>query len=343
MADTYAKNYKYLRHGAKSSGVKIRIKEKHGLFMFLRRYKGRFGILAGTAAAIILLVFCQSRIWKIEISGCGDELKNAVKYQLFENGVNTGCDKNKIDPKELSRLRVINDDRIAWIAINIVGSTAFVEVSERQPPPEAIDPDNRIANLVAACDGQIKYLEIYEGQTLVKVGEAVSRGDILVSGIMEDQYGKKQLKFSRGKVIARVNEQVKISVPLKQSVWQQTGKEKTRCFISVGEKLVPIWGFKNVSGAYSVSENRQKVIFFDIVTRKYAPQQLVTTEIDEKIAKEYAMSQLDKQDITGEEKIISRSRKAELLNGVLTVTENRVVEKDIAVSKEIEWIGREAA
>ncbi len=337
-ADTYASNYKGLRHGAKHCGVKIRIAEKRGAFVWMHRYRKRKGIVPGILTSVILLVFCSTRVWSIKVSGCSEELANAVRYELAENGVTTGCRKNTVDVKSLQKKIMLNDRRIAWIAVNLVGSTAFVEVSEAEPPPEPIDPSGRVANIVAECDGQIKYLEVYDGQLLVKVGETVSKGDVIVSGIMEDQYGKKQMKYARAKVIARVNEEIRADVPLCQMVWQPCGEAREKWYLSRGEKLLPVSFGKLPSAAYSVSEQRSKLLFWDIVKKTYTPQQPVEQKLTETQAKEYAMQLLDVRDISGEEKLITRSRKAQLLNGIYSVTENRQLEKDIAKTVEIEWV-----
>lgn len=337
-AESYASSYKKLRHCAKSSKVKIRMIEKRGAYVWLHRYRKRKGIIIGAALALIIIIFCSSRVWSIKISGCSQELENSVKYQLMQNGVSIGCRKRKLDIKTLQRSIMLEDERIAWIAINLVGSTAFIEVSEAEMPPDLIDPSETVANIVAECDGQIKYLEVYDGQPLVKVGETVTKGDIIVSGIMEDQYGKKQMKYARAKVIARVNEEMRVAVPLKQSIWQQNGKSKEKHYLLFGDKRIPLSFGGRPSGAYSVSEEKEKLFFWDVLKKSYIPRQLEVQTLTEKQAKEIAMEQLDKRGLNEGDKLISRSRKAHLLNGIYIVTECRDVEKDIAKTMEIEWI-----
>ena len=64
----------------------------------------------------------------------------------------------------------------------------------------------------------------------------------------------------------------------------------------------------------------------------------VKITLTEKQAKEKAMMILDRyNDLQSEEKIISCTRRAELLKDVFALTENRIVEKDIAVTTEVEW------
>ena len=337
-ADAFASDYKRIRHIAKNNAVKIRLKNKRGAFLQSKKYRSRIGIPIGIFAALLLIALFSARIWKIEINGCNNELSDQLKEILIEHGVKVGCAKKNINVKELQSKIMLEDDRISWIAINIVGGTAYIEVSERRQPPEKLYDDSKVSNIVAVCDGQIKYIEIYSGQAMVKAGETVRKGEILVSGIMEDQYGKKQLKYARAKIIARTEQQEKVEIPLKQFVWRKSGQEKVRWFIKIAGNPIAVFGFPVKTATYSVTEKNENILGARLIKRVYTPQQQVEITLTEKQAKEKAMDILDSysERIT-DEKIISRTRKAELLNGVLTVTENKIVEKDIAITSEIEW------
>ena len=305
--------------------------------MLRKKYRNRIGIPIGIFSAVIIIIVFSTRIWKIEIKGCESQLADRIISELNENGLKIGCYKHGIDVRELQSKIMLEEDGVSWIAINIVGSTAYIEVSERRQPPEKLFDNNKVANIVAECDGQIKYLEIYSGQAMVKIGEAVRKGDILVSGIMEDQYGKKQFKYARAKVIARTEQEDAVEIPLKQFVWQNAGESKTRWFIEIADRAFAVWGLPLKSDAYSINQSCDKFLGINLIKKEYTPQQKVEITLTEKQAKEQAMKILDSNEGITDEKIISRTRKAEMLNGVLQITEIKVVEKDIAAVREVEW------
>ena len=91
-------------------------------------------------------------------------MADSIISELKANGLKIGCYKHGINVKELQLKIMLEEENVSWIAINIVGSTAYIEVSERRQPPEKLFDNNKVANIVAECDGQIKYLEIYSGQ-----------------------------------------------------------------------------------------------------------------------------------------------------------------------------------
>lgn len=337
-ADTYSSEYKRLRPMAKITSTKIRIQEKHGMTIWRHRYRKRIGALIGIALSVLLLFCASLRVWRVEISGCSEQLANDIRSELFYHGVKIGALKSTINQDVLKKELMLADERIAWITINIVGSTALVEISERDIPPQPLDPSDKAANVVAKCDGQIKYMEVYEGQPLVSVGETVCKGDVIVSGIMEDKYGKKQFKYARAKIIAQAYEQNTAKVLLKQYVWKPYKSEATRLFLKSGDKLIPLFWGREPQGPCSITEQNGKLWLFDTVTREYTPCIKKEIILSEQQAKEYAMNILDKNEGSlSDEKVILREREGVLQSDAYVLTERKLVEKDIAQSIEILW------
>ena len=77
---------------------------------------------------------------------------------------------------------------MAWLAVNLSGSVARVEVKERTLPPTPTDP-NRPSNIRAARDGRIIEFSVYGGEAAVQNGDAVTEGMLLVSGVIEGEKG----------------------------------------------------------------------------------------------------------------------------------------------------------
>ena len=134
---------------------------------------------------------------------------------LEELGVVRGALRRDIDAREVERRLMLRLDKAAWVAVNLRGSRAVVEIQERVVPPERID-DRTPHNVVAAKPGFITYLEVYNGQPTVKAGDSVEAGDILVSGIMEDKKLRDRTVHARAKVLAQTQEKLAVEVPYLQ-------------------------------------------------------------------------------------------------------------------------------
>ncbi|HWP51447.1 MAG TPA: sporulation protein YqfD [Clostridia bacterium] len=339
-ASTNAEHYHRLRPMARQTGTKVRIAKKSGLWVYRHRYRRRKGFLVGMLCAMLLLVVASQFVWRVDINGCIIIPEEELRAELEELGVKPGVWAAKIDARTLEQQLRLNDGRIAWIAINIVGSTAQIELRERDIPPDPIDPDGRVGNVVAACDGQIRYMEVYEGKLVVKIGDTVSAGDIIVSGIMEDQYGNRQFKYARAKVLAHAYEDQDIQVPLKQPKWVTNGEPATKSYLEWGNVRIPMFfPLKMKEQPYSIIWQRESLLpseNLSILKGTTTPVQLQSSEISEHEAKEYAMRQLNAlRESSPDSKVISREIEGRCENGIYYLAEHALVEKDIAKEVEI--------
>lgn len=340
IATGYADNYKRLRPLCRECGAKVRIQKKSGAFLARRKLLKRKGMLLGFFLGALILFFSQLFIWRIEVNGCGVIDEQQLRQDLKELGISVGARKNGHDIDYICRAMMLKNDDLAWIAVNIVGTTARIELRERVKTPALIDPDDRIGNVVADVDGQIRYMEIYEGQPLVKVGDTVKKGDIIVSGIMEDQYGKRQLKYARAKVLAQVYERNEVTVPLRQLYWSESGEKHTeRRLMALGMQL-PLF-FTGQQSASSFTETAERLpapFTVTLLTRTVRSAELCERLLTEKQAKEAAMRQLAlfaKADKNEKRKIYSREYEYSCDGEYFTIIEYTLTEKDIAAEKEV--------
>ncbi len=201
--------YKKIRSVARKSGMKVRIKTKHGLPFFLNRHSHRAGIIAGLVLCIAVISILSTRIWSIDVTG--NVRVPAEKITgVFENlGIKKGISANNIDIKsvEIEALRQLPE--ISWLNINIDGSAARIEVRETEDTKEK-NESNEPSDIVASKDGQIVILRPFNGTQEQKIGNAVLKGDLLISGIAENK--DLTLNFCRasGYVVARTNRKISV-------------------------------------------------------------------------------------------------------------------------------------
>lgn len=76
---------------------------------------------------------------------------------------------------------------VSWLAVNVRGCVAHVQVVERHRPPEAADRST-VTNIVARRAGLITKVEALEGQAMVLPGATVTEGQLLISGVSETEH-----------------------------------------------------------------------------------------------------------------------------------------------------------
>ena len=199
----FRKMGKLIRH----SGVRVHIAEKHGFPFFTIRYQKRWGIPAGAVLFFTVLKLMSCFIWSIEVSGntrlSDEEILSACKTA----GVQEGAYADAIDYKTASQKLLLAMPDLAWASLNLEGCRVTVNVSESEP----VDRYNtQPCNLKAKADGVIMKVDIQAGDCLVKVGDIVSRGDLLVSGVVE-KGGLTHLVHAAGAVTAQTAREICVS------------------------------------------------------------------------------------------------------------------------------------
>ncbi len=214
------KSFKKLRIYKRNASGKVHITKKVGIPFFLMKNKYRYGIIVGAVLFFIILKFMSGFVWNICISG-NETVKNEVIIEALEKiGIKEGTKISKIHPGDKRNELLLECDKLSWAAINIEGSKLTVDVSEKKP---GIVSDTTPSNLIASCDGVIKKVETISGSSEVKVGEAVKKGDLLVSGLVEYSDMTSSFVRARGKIIAEVTGEFSYEQPLKVVENRKTG------------------------------------------------------------------------------------------------------------------------
>lgn len=228
-----------LRQPAFKTGTRIRIRKKQGLFMVLRPFRKRWGLAVGFLLFLGMIYYCSCFIWQIEVVGCEETSAVQIKTDLAEMGLKIGAGR-KIDVEPIENRYLTGNEKLSWMSINIRGTTAYVEVREKGVTPEVPD-ETMPTSIYASRDGVILSIQDYGGFRQVEVGEAVSAGDLLVSGAWTDRYGVRHLTHSIATITAQTYRETEVVVALQETVRQKTGKSRKKYAISFGKLKIPLY------------------------------------------------------------------------------------------------------
>ena len=212
--------YKRLHKIAFRSGGKVKLVKKRGLPFLLHPLKGRWGVFCGMLFFVLFVSFMGGFIWNITVIGNQTLETSKIVDYLAQNGFKTGVRWSETDKENLEFAVMADFDRVAWISINRIGCLAQVEIRETTPKPE-IENNNLITNVTAKKDGVIVKVTALGGWPAVQAGDAVTTGDLLISGVYEpEEYSQPQKNhFARahGSVIAKTNSRITVNIPREQS------------------------------------------------------------------------------------------------------------------------------
>jgi len=236
-----AKDYAKLRKPAKQAGVRLHMIKKTGIPFLVKKYSRRAGLAAGAAAFLIFLTVMSRFIWEVDISGCEKIPPEAVASTAENAGLRIGTAHGSHDVRKVESALLTNIDELAWVAVNLEGCVANISVKEYTPIPELFHDDDVPTNVIAARTGIIRRMEVYDGASMVKVGEAVPEGALLVSGVIEDAFKQLTLKHARAKIYAETEYEIKAYFPMRQVLKKRTGEVITHTTIDFFGAEIPLW------------------------------------------------------------------------------------------------------
>ena len=193
--------YKNIRKSARNSGMKVKILRKRGFPFFIRKNKVRAGFLIGLFITVFFLALSSCMLWNIEVSGNNEISGEVLTESLEKHGVKIGAIKSKIDTTVIEKELLKEYPELSWASINIFGTKAVLEVKENVTKPDILDIKTP-ANIIAEKDGQILLVEGHNGTNVVKEGDVVRKGDLLISGVNINGDGSEKMVHASGKVYA---------------------------------------------------------------------------------------------------------------------------------------------
>jgi similar to stage IV sporulation protein len=203
-ASTTINGYLAIRKAAKKSGMQVTVVERKGIVFTVKRNKTRIGLLIGAIIFVSIIYTLSQFVWSVSLVGNVDLQEDYLLSAFERYGVKVGATISSIDNDDIAQ-RVVNEiTELSWAAINRKGNVVVIEVREKTPAPEKYD-NSVPTNLIADENGVILTIDVLYGNEEIKPGSAVSKGDLLISGVITYADGREKLVHADGYVKALVN------------------------------------------------------------------------------------------------------------------------------------------
>ncbi len=215
----------------KASGIEADAVLLSGLPYYFGRLLTRPGLIAGFAAALLILILGNSVLWDVRVEPNEMIEKEEVKALLAEYGVKPGAWLSRLDIGDIQTRIEYDSAEVAWISINVIGTVAYVEVIAeiKEPPKEDAEGDG--VNLVAGRDGVIVGYELIAGEPTAEIGRTVRKGELVVSGLYDSERFGYRATRAGGRVLARTEYVFEAEIPYIYTVREAVKSEI--CEISI--------------------------------------------------------------------------------------------------------------
>lgn len=319
------KEFKKIRDIAKKTKCKITITSKKGIPFIFEKYKKRKIFLLMMCIIGGLLFVLSQFVWNIEVKITGDTLnEDEIINSLNENGLYIGEKKSSIDVKEIiNNVRLKRED-ISWIGIEIKGTNAIVEVVEAEEKPEVVD-ENDYCSIVSDKPGKILKVIANNGTAMVKPGDIVKEGSLLIAGWIEGKYTGTRFVRADGKIDALVWYTETASVKLNEKKIEKTGNTEKKYALNINNFRINLYKKLSNFEKYDTIYTAKKIKIF---SNFYIPVELIECnnfEIKEEnvnYSEEEAKAEAKRR---AEEKLNDKVKEKE---NIRNVTVNYTVEED---------------
>lgn len=233
-------DYEQAKEIAKQNQCIITVKKENGFPKIVKKYKNRKVFIFSFLFVLIVSFTLSKFIWNIQVEGIDKISENEIIDEAKKYGLKTGVLKTKIDTDRIvNKIRIDRED-VAWIGIKIKGTNAIIEVVEADAKPEIVD-ENDFNNIIADKGGEIVKIYAQNGTAMVKEGDKVKAGDVLIAGWMEGDYTGKQYVNGNGVIKAKIKYSDNKKIDKKEIIREKTGKKDKKIAIKINNFKINLY------------------------------------------------------------------------------------------------------
>ncbi len=214
-------SYKKLLEKTKHTCYNISVKRYFGVLAFFNFLKKRAAIFVSILLVFSLYIFSQLFVWKIEIYGLDNLTRQQIMEVLEENNAKIGKKLSFLNLSDLEYQLYNKLDDIGLVSVVKKGTTLIINIQEKINT-------NVFDNLpiTAQFDGVIQKIVLITGTLMVKEGDVVKKGDILVAPYYIN--GNKKIEITASaEIYAKTETIATVQFAETQEVFVQTGNKKT--------------------------------------------------------------------------------------------------------------------
>ena len=163
-------------------GASVRIENKKGVYWYFYRLRKHPVLISFFIFILFAGLFLPNKVLFIQVEGNYAIPTNEILEAAAECGICFGASRREVRSEVMKNELLQKISNIQWAGVNTIGCTAIISVKEKTVQNMSTDHTNTVRSIVASRDGVIQNMTVTAGNPLCSVGQAVRKGQILVSG-----------------------------------------------------------------------------------------------------------------------------------------------------------------
>lgn len=245
-----------LAEAAEKLGARITRGGERGVPVLARRLRRRYVLFGAMALFLAAAWYGGSFVWSFTVEGNETVPEKVILRALERQGITAGIRTGDIDQDVLRNRILLELPELSWLAVNVRGCCAHVQVVERRDPGPLVRDDD-YTHVTASRDALVTKVEALRGQACIKPGDTVQRGEMLISGVVDGAWGGVYRVHGCGRVYGRTWYTLTLTEPLTCEKKSPGGQKRTVHWLTWGKKAIKI-----PPGGSAWQENCDKITLY---------------------------------------------------------------------------------
>lgn len=221
-------------------GDSFRVLGRQGLWYAVGALWERKLLLTGLFFLLGLTILLPTRVLFFRVEGNRTVPTARILWEAERQGLSFGASRRGVRSERVKNALLEAIPELEWVGVNTQGCTAVISVRERTAPAPAPEAKHQVGNIVAAMDGYILSVTVTQGTGLVQPGQAVKKGEILISGYTDCGICI-QAAQAEGEILAQTQRQIEAVTPAQYLRKGKITGTKRALSLLLGKKRIFFW------------------------------------------------------------------------------------------------------
>ena len=238
-------NFQSFLMETRQKGDRVTVLRVSGLLNLLKGVRRRSILLIFTFALLLLTVWIPGRVLFISVEGNETVATEEILQQTEICGLYFGAERSALRSERIKNMLMDKLPALAWVGVNTNGCTAVIQVREKNL---SINRENKYnsSSIIASHDGIITDCIVLSGKAICKIGDAVKKDQVLISGY-QDLGIIVKLTQSRGEVFARTQREIHLRSPVLTCKKETSAAQTVLRGITIGKKRINLSNCSGIS------------------------------------------------------------------------------------------------
>ena len=225
-------------------GDSISVKSRRGIYWALRGLLARPVLLVGMVLILIASLYLPSRVLFVQVEGNQKIPTRKILEMAKHCGIGFGASRRTVRSERMKNHLQEALPELQWAGVNTRGAVAVITVRERSEP-ETLPEPLALGHIVALTDAVVTQCTATRGNLLCAPGEAVKKGQILISGYTDTGLSIR-VESAAGEIFGTTRRQITAVTGANCLRKYPKGKVRKKISLLLGKKRIFLWNSSRI-------------------------------------------------------------------------------------------------